>query len=93
MIQKYEVDDFRQTHTVPYGSDFLSVMINRPKGNIALYFAVDPKEEEFVTRTFWIVSIGRTIPNDSNFMGSFEQEGMNFHIFELLNRNGKKIIN
>ncbi len=93
MVHKYEVEDFRQTYPIPLNSDFLSVGKDYKKGNIALYFAVDPAEKKTETRSFWLVSVGRTIPNDSKYYGTIAQDGMNYHLFELLNRHLRKVIN
>ena len=92
MIQKFEVGDFRETHKIPIGSDILSVGVNMPKGNIAIYLAVNPEEKEEENRTFWVVSHGRSIPHDSLLIGSVVQDGMNLHLFELFNRHNRKIL-
>ena len=92
MIHKYKVSDFRQTYTIPKDSDFISVVL-APKGDIALYFAVDPKVTELDTRTFWVVATGRMIPHDSKFLGTVEQDGLNLHVFELFNRHERKVLN
>jgi hypothetical protein len=91
MVNKYIVHEFRQTYTIPKGSDFLSISLD-PQGNISLYFAVDPEVKETDTRTFWIVHTGRSIPDDSDFIGTFEKEDLMFHAFELLNRHSRKTI-
>ena len=91
MIQKYVLSSIRETHSMPKDADFLSVSAD-PHNRISLYFGIDPEITERETRTFWMVALGRTIPHDSNFLGTIEQDGINYHVFELLNRHERKTI-
>ena len=91
MIHKYLVKDFRETHRMPIGSVFLSVSVD-PQLNIALYLAVDPEEKAQETRTFWVVYTGRTVPDDSMFLGTIQSDDLMLHVFELFNRHKPKNI-
>lgn len=89
-INKYTINDFRNTYTIPLGSKVLSVTKD-PQGNSVIYLEVETTQKVVETRTFWLVHTGRDVPDNSKFLGTFQKDTLMFHVYELFGRNNQKL--
>lgn len=77
-------NEARFTLEVPVGARILHVaLLQRAPHEPSLWIKFDPDREP-VTHTFEIVGTGNPVPEHSEYVGTWQQDGYVWHLFEVI---------